>query len=160
MAKTSASHIMISNLMKLQDVFNLIVEKKVGTFSGSGIIFFDGKHVLLLKKKNGRWVFPGGKPNQGETPLQTAKRESKEEIGSCPGNQEAEIVFGYDDRTFHSFVFKVIVTFNVKLSKEHDDYTWIDYKKIKEMKLHKNVLKVLEKLNKTLKELEVDKNRK
>ena len=66
MAKMSASHIMISNLMKLQDVFNLIVEKKVGTFSGSGIIFFDGKHVLLLKKKNGRWVFLAGEAGATE----------------------------------------------------------------------------------------------
>jgi len=160
MAKTFASYIMISNLMKLQDVFNLIIEKKVGTFSGAGIIFFDGKNVLLLKKKNGRWVFPGGKPIQGETPLQTAKRECKEEVGSCPGHQKAELVFGYDDRTFYSFIFKVDISFNIRLSKEHEDYTWIDFKKIKEMKLHKNVLKNLEKVNKALKELEVDKDKK
>ena len=142
--------------MKIQEIYNLIVESKVGRFSGAGIIFFDGKKVLLLKKNNNRWVFPGGKPIQGETPLQTAKRETREEVGKCPGEIVSELVFNIDDRTFHSFISKINKTFEVDISEEHKDYTWIDYKKIRDLKLHKNILFTIKRVTKKLAELEVD----
>jgi 8-oxo-dGTP pyrophosphatase MutT (NUDIX family) len=139
--------------MKIQDVYDLILEKRVGTFSGAGVIFFDGEKVLLLKKHNGAWVFPGGKPVQGESPIQTAKRETREEVGSCPGEKINELVFEYDDRTFHSFIFKINTIFDVKISDEHKDYTWINYKKILELKLHKNVFRNIKKVIKELKKI-------
>lgn len=37
--------------------------------------------VLLVKKKNGVWVFPGGKAEPGETPEEAAIRETEEETG-------------------------------------------------------------------------------
>lgn len=144
---------MISNSMKLQDVYDLILENRVGTYSGAGVIFFDGSKILLLKKHNNAWVFPGGKPVQGENPLQTAKRETKEEIGSCPGVMIEELIFEYDDRTFHSFIFKVKKTFDVDISDEHKDYTWINYKKVFDLKLHKNVMKSIKKVSKALEKL-------
>jgi 8-oxo-dGTP pyrophosphatase MutT (NUDIX family) len=139
--------------MKLQEVYNLIVENKVGRFSGAGIIFFDGEDVLLLKKPNGRWVFPGGKPIQGETPIQTARRETKEEVGKCPGEVIKEIVFHEDNRTFHSFISNIKEKFEVNISSEHTDYTWISYNKIRDLKLHKNVFKSLNKICQSLKEI-------
>lgn len=142
--------------MKIQDVFNLIVESGVGRFSGAGIIFFDGKSVLLLKKTNSRWCFPGGKPVQGETPLQTAKREAKEEIGKCPGHIVSELKFELDERTFHSFISKVNKPFEVNISDEHSDYTWIHYKRIRDFKLHKNIFRSLKTVERKLKELEVE----
>lgn len=142
--------------MKIQDVFNLIVESGVGRFSGAGIIFFDGKNVLLLKKPNSRWCFPGGKPVQGETPIETARREAKEEIGKCPGKVISELKFQLDDRTFHSFISKVDKPFKVDISDEHKDYTWVNYKKIRDFKLHKNIFKSLTSVEKRLKELEVE----
>lgn len=142
--------------MKIQDIYNLILENKVGTFSGAGIIFFDGINILLLKKSKGYWVFPGGKPIQGETPLQTAKRETKEEIGKVTGELKEELTFSIDDRTFHSFIFLVDKPFKVELSKEHTDYTWLNFKKVKDMKLHKNVYKSINKVIKSLKKLEVE----
>lgn len=139
--------------MKLQDVYDLILENRVGTYSGAGVIFFDGSKILLLKKHNNTWVFPGGKPVQGENPLQTAKRETREEIGSCPGEMVEELIFEYDDRTFHSFIFKVNKTFDVTISDEHKDYTWIIYKKVFDLKLHKNVMKSIKKVSKVLEKL-------
>jgi len=142
--------------MKIQDVFNLIVESRVGRFSGAGIVFFDGKQVLLLKKPNGRWCFPGGKPIQGETPLQTAKREAREEIGKCPGEIVSELKFELDNRNFHSFISKVDKPFEIDISAEHKDYTWVNYKKIRDFKLHKNIYNSLKTVVGKLKELEVE----
>lgn len=142
--------------MKLQEVYDLIVESAVGQFSGAGIIFFDGTKVLMLKKRNGRWVFPGGKPIQGETPIATAKRESKEEVGQVSGKNVKEIKFELDNRTFYSYIFIVNKQFDVRVSEEHTDYTWINYKKVKELKLHKNVLKSIPKVFKELNTIKVE----
>lgn len=144
---------MISNSMKLQEVYDLILENRIGTFSGAGVIFFDGEKILLLKKHNGSWVFPGGKPVQGENPLQTAKRETREEVGTCPGEMVKELSFEFDDRTFHSFIFKIKNTFDVEVSDEHKDYTWINYKKVLDLRLHKNVMKSIRKVIKALDKL-------
>jgi 8-oxo-dGTP pyrophosphatase MutT (NUDIX family) len=142
--------------MKLQDVYDLIVESGVGQFSGAGIIFFDGTNVLLLRKNNGTWVFPGGKPIEGETPLQTAKRETKEEVGRVSGDNIAELRFELDSRTFYSYIFKIKKPFDVELSDEHKDYTWINYKKVRDMKLHKNIFKSLKHVIKKLNTLKVE----
>ncbi|MFJ4064399.1 NUDIX domain-containing protein [Pseudomonas sp. NPDC089996] len=42
----------------------------------------DGK-MLLVKKKGGKWNFPGGAIEQGELPQQAAIRELREEAGLC-----------------------------------------------------------------------------
>jgi len=142
--------------MKLQEVYNLIIESGIGQFSGAGIIFFDGKNVLLLKKHGGRWVFPGGKPIQGETPLETAKRETKEEVGKVSGENIGELKFEHDNRTFYSYIFRIKKPFDVKISDEHVDFTWINYTQLTKMKLHRNVFKTLKGVIKKLKSLEVE----
>ena len=48
--------------------------------SGCAIID-DGKLLLIWKRKQGHYEFPGGKVRPGETLLQTALREVKEELG-------------------------------------------------------------------------------
>ena len=51
---------------------------------GVGVIVKKGGNVLLLKRKNahgeGTWCLPGGHMEYGETPEQTAIRETKEEV--------------------------------------------------------------------------------
>lgn len=44
----------------------------------------DGKVLLAMKKRGfgmGKWNGPGGKDQEGETPEETCRRETKEEIG-------------------------------------------------------------------------------
>lgn len=142
--------------MKLQEVYNLLIESGIGQFSGAGIIFFDGKKVLMLKKPGGRWSFPGGKPIQGETPLQTAKRETKEEVGIIKGENIGELKFEQDDRTFHSFIYRVKKPFEVSISDEHIDFTWINFKKLSKIKLHRNVYNSLKIVTKKLKSLQLE----
>jgi 8-oxo-dGTP pyrophosphatase MutT (NUDIX family) len=129
--------------MEIQDIFNKIIKSKVGHYSGAGVIFFDGKEVLVLKKPNKCWGFPGGKPNEGEAPEQTARRESEEEIGSCPGKFIKELPLENDSRMFYSFISLVDKPFDVYISDEHLAYEWVDYNKLKKIKLQKYVYKFL-----------------
>lgn len=48
------------------------------------VVFHDGDgRVLSVRKKNtSRFMLPGGKPESGETPRETAVREVREEIGT------------------------------------------------------------------------------
>ncbi|HGM5580456.1 TPA: NUDIX hydrolase [Pseudomonas putida] len=45
------------------------------------IICFHGQRVLLVRKKGGKWNFPGGQIEQGEQPREAAARELHEETG-------------------------------------------------------------------------------
>lgn len=132
--------------MKIQEIFNLMMESNVGNHSGAGIIFFDGFNVLVLKDSTNKWGFPGGKPVQGETPEQTAERESTEEIGSCPGEQVDVMKFVNDDRIFYSYFYKVSNRFNVKLSDEHVKYKWLPVKELRDIPLKRYVKKNLKQI--------------
>ncbi len=46
-----------------------------------GLVFNPAGEVLLLRDRNGYWVFPKGHVEPGETPEQTAVREVAEETG-------------------------------------------------------------------------------
>ena len=58
-------------------------------------------HLLFLKRPEGQYAhagqvaFPGGKREEGESPLQCALREAKEEVGLDPG--DARILGELDD---------------------------------------------------------------
>jgi|SRR5919197_5961776 diadenosine hexaphosphate hydrolase (ATP-forming) len=53
--------------------------KKV-VLQGGGIIVY-GQHVVLRRNKAGKWIFPKGHVDPGETTAETARRESEEETG-------------------------------------------------------------------------------
>ena len=55
-----------------------MAKKKVQ--QGGGIIAF-GESVVLRRTKSGKWVFPKGHVEPGETTAQTAAREAEEETG-------------------------------------------------------------------------------
>lgn len=108
----------------------------------AGIIFTDGKQILLLKRAEqgdhfGKWSVPGGRLNHGELPIDGARRESEEECGHSHGQQ-----FGhYDDVDgrfhFHTFFFAIDKPFDVKLSSEHSDGKWIDIDDVEKYDLHR-----------------------
>lgn len=108
---------------------------------GAGIVFTDGKKILLLKRDEssdyaGHWCIPGGKAKKGETPIDVAHRESKEECGNVEGQQFEHFHAKDGAHHFHTYLMAISKPFDVKLSKEHTDSDWVDLDKVENMKLH------------------------
>lgn len=96
----------------------------------------EGNKILTIKRNKdeiaypGKWAFPGGKLEKGETVLDTLKREVKEEVGL----EIEDYKLFLKDYTFirpdgHNVVG---LTFLVKaknnkiiLSKDFEDYKWV-----------------------------------
>lgn len=104
------------------------------------VVVFDlsGKipKVLLLKTNRLRgsfWQNVTGSLNPDETPLEGAKRELQEETGLSPKKIfDLGHSFKYDK--FEEFVFGAVLAKSPKKitldPKEHDDFMWVDLKKI------------------------------
>lgn len=99
----------------------------------AGIIFVGpGGEVLLLRRAAseenypGHWALPGGKGDEGETPEQTAVRETSEEIGEVPEGKRhlLESRRTPTGMTFHTFAVAVDECFEPKLNAEHDGHQW------------------------------------
>lgn len=109
---------------------------------GAGIIFTDGKKVLLLKRSAsdshhaGKWGIPGGKVESGETSIDGATRESKEECGNLEGTRFDSLVRKDGSFTWTTYFYKINAPFDCKLSKEHDDYEWVNIEDVDRKNLH------------------------
>lgn len=98
----------------------------------AGCIFRDPEgNILLLKRspleKNyaGHWALPGGGSEEGETPEDTARRESREEIGWEPQDMEkVDEVKTPSGLIFHTFASQVPERFETKLNSEHVGSGW------------------------------------
>jgi len=92
--------------------------------------------VLLLKTNKSRgsfWQNVTGSLNTDEAPLEGAKRELLEETGLSPKKIiDPGYSFKYDK--FEEFVFGAVLAKSPKKitldPKEHDDFMWVDLKKI------------------------------
>jgi ADP-ribose pyrophosphatase YjhB (NUDIX family) len=114
--------------------------KKYRGEAGAGILFTDGKKILLLRRADGdekeTWGIPGGKANPNELAVDTAVRESKEECGNFAGRRVAK--FEEPDNAFMwtTFMYKVNKPFRCKLSHEHDNWKWFPIDEVENQTLH------------------------
>lgn len=108
---------------------------------GAGIFFTDGKKVLLLRRaekgdNKDKWCLPGGKVEDGETFIDAARRESKEECGKVEGNRFEDLEEKDGNHIWKTYFFKINKPFDCILSDEHSDWKWVDLDKINKMDLH------------------------
>lgn len=143
--------------------------------SAGAIIFRkeDGvNHYLLLhytpaeEGKRGQWGFAKGHVEQGETEVETAKREIFEETGIndlkiISGFKELEKyffrrVYGLEGKARKEapWIFKSVIFFlaetktkEIKISDEHIDFMWLPIKEAIKKTTFKNSKKLLEKAN-------------
>ncbi len=125
--------------------------------SAGAIIFRkeEGKtYYLLLHYESGHWGFPKGHIEKGEKPIDTAKREVKEETGL----EDIKIIDGFKERIKYFFkdkgqnVMKIVTFFlaetetkKIKISFEHSGYQWLPYQKALEKLTFQNAKEILKK---------------
>jgi len=108
---------------------------------GAGILFTDGKQVLLLKraeegKYKGYWGLPGGKVEEGESHFAGAQREAREECGFFRGQKFDALTTKDTGHHWVVYFYKVKQPFQCRLSDEHSAYKWVDIDKIADERLH------------------------
>lgn len=122
---------------------------------GAGYIFLTPDNlVLFLLKHNGKYTFVGGHREKKESPLQTANRETVEEIGFIPDGITVDYIKYTKKETggaCYSFIMKVDKPFKPKISKEHKSFAWIPASHLSKIKPSKAVVDALPKLFKKLK---------
>jgi 8-oxo-dGTP pyrophosphatase MutT (NUDIX family) len=141
--------------MDIHEIYNLIAESMEVNFTGAGVIFCTktGK-VLILKKDNKMWGLPGGKPENNESPRETAIREAREETGIEATNLTQPIITNFNNRTYYSYICILNDVVDVTLSTEHKKYDWVNIKDLKTVKLFKlfrsNLKKIVYKIEKEI----------
>lgn len=135
-----------------------------------GVIIFrreKGKKLFLLlnypalshRAKRDYWDFPKGHIEEGETELDTAKREAKEETGIT----ELSFIEGFKESIRYFFqyqgkkIFKVVVFYlaetkekEVKISFEHKGFKWVPFEEALSLLSFKNNKEVLKKAHEFL----------
>ena len=114
--------------------------------AGCIILWIDGKDnnkILLLRRsknetsQHGLWELPGGKLEKKQTPKEAALQETLEEAGVEPliirtlkphiDEQMEKIYYGFISRIMAKKI-------DVKLSDEHDKYSWMTVEEAMNMK--------------------------
>ena len=112
------------------------------TKKGSNVVLIkDGKILLLLRSekstwKPGLWGPPGGHVDSGETSVQAAARETFEESGLMVRPRDLKPLLQRTRHDFGMVYFYITDKFtgeDVKLSWEHNDFVWVDMKRIDEL---------------------------
>jgi 8-oxo-dGTP pyrophosphatase MutT (NUDIX family) len=107
---------------------------------------------LLLNYTAGHWDFPKGNIENGEDEIQTARREIQEETGI----ESVEFLKGFRSKIEYSYrrnqrLIRKEVTFfvartcirDIKLSNEHNGYSWLGYDAALALITYGNAKKVL-----------------
>jgi len=137
---------------------------KLNEISAGAVIFRKNSRLqfLLLHYPSGHWDFVKGKIEVNENPHQTTIREAKEETGITDldfvnGFEESvEYEFQYDGELIHKKVIFFLAktnTVEIKISHEHLDFVWLEFKEALEKTTYRNARSVLSKANQLLERL-------
>ena len=107
---------------------------------------------LLLNYTAGHWDFPKGNIETGENEIHTARREIQEETGIDDVEffkdfkNKIQYYYRRDERLIQKEVIYFIARTNtkeIKLSHEHNGYSWGAYEKTLSLLTYKNAKKIL-----------------
>lgn len=98
------------------------------------VVLKNDDRILVLKRKDGFWEFPGGGVDWGETPEQAALRELKEETGIVPDGPLkllgiTSAVYKKEGADKHSIyiIYEANTGKNdIVICGEHDEYRWLN----------------------------------
>jgi 8-oxo-dGTP diphosphatase len=97
----------------------------------AGIVEENGR-VLIARRKpgkhmGGKWEFPGGKIEPGETPEESLARELEEELGvrASVGEFLCGASFDGDGVSLELLVYRVRGIEGVPLLREHEEIRWV-----------------------------------
>lgn len=139
--KLSQEGIKMHNIIEgLRIMKEQMTNSEIERTTSSGVVLIHNQsnktEVLLIKnKKSGKWGFPKGGVQEGETLIETAIREVKEEIGSEISSLEDNPCFEsnyVDDHNRNKKVVYFIKEINKivpKLDGEIEEYMWADLEK-------------------------------
>ena len=114
--------------------------------AGCIILWIDGNtndKILLLRRsenetsQHGLWELPGGKLEKKQTPKEAALSETLEEAGVEPLiiRTLKPHIDDKMEKIYHGFISRIKAkSIEVKLSEEHDKYSWVTVKEAMNMK--------------------------
>jgi len=123
---------------------------RVSRQAGEGIKF------LLLYHGNGYWNFPKGGLEKGESSIQAALREVKEETGVSLKSVDLEKSFKISEKYFfvhkRKKIFKIVDLYlasvrsdKIEISPEHEGFGWFLYKDAVKLLKHRGSIEILKK---------------
>lgn len=110
------------------------MNERIQRISIKGLVSQDHK-VFMVKDHAGNWEFPGGRIDFGETPVETLRREFKEElnVGQIEIGEVIDIFSFTTEARGNDYHFIVVVydcradLSKVRISEEHLEYAWISF---------------------------------
>lgn len=119
-------------------------------------IIYKNNKIFIAKRNpvgemGGKWEFPGGKIEEGESPKIAIKREMLEEFGVAveAGDEIATAVFMHKQKECYVEAYEVFFEHEVKESfvlTEHTEYKWVDPLEIKNLDFVDSDLKLYPKV--------------
>ena len=118
----------------------------------AAVVLYKDKILLLQRSAKekiypGLWELPSGKRENLESSIEAVKREVREETGLNIEIVRPLNIFEYlmekddliKDTTQINFLAKVKGKYKVKISKEHDNFAWVEKKELSKYKISKEI---------------------
>ncbi len=117
-----------------------------------GCVIIDNNKVLLIKDTNQNWGFPKGHMENNETEIETAKRETKEEVNldvEIDENNRFEIVYITDTDIEKTVVYYVARPVNKEIIPQDGEIVeikWADFEEANQQITFDDVREVFRKI--------------